>query len=211
MSKICFLMMSFLFLMFIGCGEDKAPACSELVWGGSASIVEDQIDINLKYSAGEMCENYNDYYEADLNATIEKIRKIKITLDRECHIDGLPNGTCPDFVPETIEFGEMHECRFGTPPDKNTNCVASPLLIAFRNAGFFESYFWSFMVTSDPSIHKGKDNPIESAFSAVKDEIITYGYFKDESFSKATIVFEWTENEEKIRIELDAIVEGMTD
>lgn len=204
-------MMSFLFLMFIGCGEDKAPACSELAWDGSASIVEDQIDVNLKYSAGEMCENYNDYYEADLNATIEKIRKIKITLDRECHLDGLPNGTCPEFVPEIIEFGEMHECRFGTPPDENTDCMPDPVKLSFSSNNFFESYNWLFLITSKPFIHIGKDNSLESAFSASKDEIITYGYFKDESFSKATIVFEWTENEEKIRIELDAIVEGMTD
>jgi hypothetical protein len=62
-------------LFLLGCGE--STACKDLVWEAPES---NQV-VGLRISAGDKCENYNDYYEGDLN----KIQEL-LLMNRTMHL-----------------------------------------------------------------------------------------------------------------------------
>ena len=113
-----------LFLFSVGCGDSNA--CKNLTWEAKEASTN---VVGLRISAGDKCENYNDYYDGDLNKIVKQIQSMKIVLNRRCveMIEGNePEETevdCPEFVPETIEFGEMVKCEFQTPPSSMSDCA----------------------------------------------------------------------------------------
>lgn len=198
-----------LFLFSASCGE--STACKNLTWEAKES--SNQV-VGLRISAGDKCENYNDYYEGDLNKIIEKIQKMKIVLNRHCYeiIEGENDPEevevdCPEFAPETIEFGEMVKCEFGTPPDSMTTCKADPLKLYFKNSGYFELILWNFMRVENPVLKEGSQEIGERAFSSSDNGISMIGYFNDDNLTSATIVFTWTEGTEEKTLEFSATVE----
>ncbi|MGI6394307.1 MAG: hypothetical protein ACOX2F_06210 [bacterium] len=197
-----------LFLFSAGCGE--STSCETLVWEAPES---NQV-VGLRISAGNKCENYNDYYKSDLKKVIKQIQSMKIVLDRKCY--GMIPGEndddemeveCPEFVSETIEFGEMVKCSFGTPPAPNTKCMADPLILYFKNSGYFELILWRFNRVENPVLKKGSQEIRERAFSSSDNGISMIGYFNDDNLTSATIVFTWTEETEEKILEFSAKVE----
>jgi|GEM_PF-2107685 len=197
--------------LFVACGEGEG-GCKALSWESSSSA--DSINIDLKSGAGNQCSNYSDYYDADLNQIIAKIQSMKFVLNRKCYeltsVDSDPEEievACPEFVPETIEFGEIVKCSFGTPPAENTSCLADPLKMAFKSEAFFEEIEWTFWTVESPEFGVGSNEIGKKAFGASKDGINISGYFKDDNLNIAGIVFKWNEDEVEKTLEFGATVE----
>lgn len=202
-----------LFIM-ISCGEKEDEGCKSLTWESSSSA--DSINIDLKSGAGDQCENYSDYYDADLNQIIAKIQSMKFVLNRKCYemttTDSDPEEVevvCPEFVPATIEFGELVSCSFGTPPAENMECSPSPLRLLFENEEFLSSVEWTFLNVKDPKFIFGSSDYMGNRmFSASRNDLyFMSGYFNDETLTSATIVFTWTEDEVEKTLEFGAVVE----
>ena len=195
-----------LFLFSASCGE--STACKDLVWEAPES---NQV-VGLRISAGNKCENYNDYYEGDLNKIIKQIQSMKIVLNRKCTevIEGNDpeevEVDCPEFVPETIEFGELTSCSFGTPPAENNNCMADPLRLSFESGIFSGKISWTFQIVSDLEFYYENSNNI-NGFGTYLDNKSMSGHFKDENLTIAEIVFTWTEGTEEKTLEFSATVE----
>ena len=203
-----------IFSVFVGCEED-IPPCASLVWEKSVSTEE--FYVGARYSARNMCENYSDYYDADLNELISKIQSMKFILRRECETDPIPpelpkSVDCPVFVPETIEFGELTECSFGTPQQGSedevaTNCNVPDLRLRFNVEGFSQTALWTFYNVDDPKFRMGKEYLLgRHSFDIFENKIFVAGYFKNENLTLSGIVFEWTEGTEEKRLEFEATV-----
>ncbi|HNW82148.1 MAG TPA: hypothetical protein PKG52_04575 [bacterium] len=195
-----------LLFLFYGCGE--SDSCKNLSW--EASSVADSSQISLKASAGSKCENYNDYYEGDLNQIITKIQSMKFIINKECYAesDGINDPQlvdCPDFVPETMEFGELVKCEFETPPDENTHCAFYGPELYFKGAEGGVVIRWGLLGDNNPQIQYAEKGG--SSFSYEKDDITVEGSFENETLTTATIVFTWTEDEVEKTLEFSAKVE----
>lgn len=189
----------------IGCGDG---GCRTLSWQSSSSA--DTGQFSLKTAAGSKCGNYSDYYDTDLSEIIAKIQSMKFVLNRKCYemtsIDSDPEEVeveCPEFIPETIEFGEMVRCSFGTPPDENTKCDSFGPELYFKS-NYSDEIRWILAGDNDPKLFYGAESDV---FKGMKDEIVISGHFNDESLTTATIVFTWTEDEEEKTLEFSAVVE----
>ena len=78
MNKIIIAAVMIFFL--IGCGEG---GCKDLSWESDGYTADTQV--SFKASAGEKCENYNDYWDGDLNKVIAQIQNMKFVLNRKCY------------------------------------------------------------------------------------------------------------------------------
>jgi len=192
-----------LFLFSAGCGE--STACKDLVWEAPES---NQV-VGLRISAGDKCENYNDYYEGDLNKIIKQIQSMKIVLNKKCYgmIPGENDADemevdCPEFVPETIEFGEMVKCTFQTPPNENTACKPYGPSLYFKSEDNIVR--WRLINMDNPRIIIDESS---SAFGYEVEGIKVSGSFEDDSMEEAMIKFTWTEGTEEKTLEFSATVE----
>ena len=83
----------------------------------------------MKYSAGNKCENINDYYDVsmeDMEGYVSKFIGKMFSLNDVCFDSDLESEIeCPDFIPESFKFGEMKGCKFTTPPGSNADCPAN--------------------------------------------------------------------------------------
>ena len=167
-------------IAFAGC-DSKAPPCKSMSWG-ETKIEETGFD--LKYSAGNQCENINDYWDIDIDEIVSKILKMEFIVDK-C-VEPVEDLTveCPEFVPETIKFNELTGCRFGTPPDEESLCLADPLDLYFSTDSFFETIHWTFDV----------ENEDETAIlaSRFENKLMTSYEFSLSDLS-ALIIYTWTE------------------
>lgn len=186
-------------LFFIACGEGEG--CKDLSWESDGYTADTQF--SLKASAGEKCENYNDYWDGDLNKVIAQIQSMKIILNRKCYemqsTDSDPEEVeiaCPEFVPETIEFGEMVKCEFATPPSSMTNCRSRGPALYFRNGE--KVVLWMLF---------GMDNPRIDTFQYEIDGVKVYGSFDDDSLTSGIVKLTWTEDEVEKTLEFSATVE----
>lgn len=192
-------------LFFIACSE--GDGCKDLSWESDGYTASSQV--SFKASAGEKCENYNDYYEGDLNQIITKIKKMKFVLNRKCYemtsIDSDPEEVeveCPEFVPETIEFSEMVKCEFGTPPNENTSCAPYGPVLYFKSGNNIVR--WGLIKMDNPRIIIDEsDYAFEYEINGVK----VGGSFEDASMEEAMIKFTWTEDEVEKTLEFTATVE----
>jgi hypothetical protein len=126
-----------------------------LSWGETSQVEDNRME--LKYSAGTRCGNIDDYWDIDIEELISTIQKMKFIKNSDCFQENTETGgdeavECPDFVPETIEFGEMTFCSFGTPPDSNEDCIPGPLGLRFHTDTFFDSVSWGFISMYDVDI-----------------------------------------------------------
>jgi hypothetical protein len=175
-----------------GC-NDKAPSCSTLSWG-ETNIEES--GFNLKYSAGNQCENINDYYDVssnDIKRVANSIVQLKLSLTSKCKQVDYENGEeveveCPEYVPETIEFGEINGCKFDTPPSENNDCLAGGLTIYTSSSSeYFEKIGWSFWPPE-----KINENTIPESFSSFReDDTSMVGTLSNDS----SALIEFTEEE----------------
>ena len=172
---------------------DKAPSCSTLSWG-ETKIEETGFD--LKYSAGEMCENISDYYDvsaSEIKRVGDVVKNIKLVLISKCTEDDEESGEkvevqCPAYVPESIEFGEIIGCKFDTPPSEKDDCLAGGLTFyTSSTAEFFEKAGWSFW----PPEKINESNIPESFFSFREDDTSMVGTFNNDS----SALVEFTEME----------------
>ncbi|HPS31552.1 MAG TPA: hypothetical protein PLZ43_14955 [bacterium] len=76
-SKIATGVFAMIFLL-VACG--KGEGCKALSWE-SDGYTANSSSISFKASAGDKCENYNDYYEGNLNKIIAKIQSMKFVLN----------------------------------------------------------------------------------------------------------------------------------
>jgi len=196
-----------LFLFSASCGE--STACKNLTWEAKES--SNQV-VGLRISAGDKCENYNDYYEGDLNKIIKQIQSMKIVLNRKCYgmIPGENDADemevdCPEFVPETIEFGELSKCKFETPPDENTNCTFYGPELYFIGSEENLIIRWGLLGDNNPQIQYTEKGG--NSFSYEKDDIIVEGSFENKTLTTVTIIFTWTEGTEEKTLEFSATVE----
>ncbi len=192
-----------LFLFSASCGE--STACKDLVWEAPES---NQV-VGLRISAGDKCENYNDYYEGDLNKIIKQIQSMKIVLNRKCYgmIPGENDADemevdCPEFVPETIEFGEMVKCTFQTPPSSMSNCEPYGPALYFKSEGSIVG--WQLIDMDNPRIIIDE---YSYAFGYEEEGVKVSGSFEDDSLEEAMIKFIWTEGTEEKTLEFSATVE----
>jgi hypothetical protein len=190
-----------LFLFSAGCDH----ACRNLTWEAKESSTN---TVGLRISAGDKCGNYNDYYEGDLNKIIKQIQSMKIVLNRKCTevIEGNdPEEVeidCPEFVPETIEFGEMVKCEFQTPPNENTDCKPYGPALYFKSEGSIVG--WQLIDMDNPRIIIDE---YSYAFEYEAEGVNVGGSFKDDSLEEAMIKFIWTEGTEEKTLEFSATVE----
>jgi len=190
-----------LFLFSASCGE--STACKRLTWEAKEASV-----LGLRISAGTKCENYNDYYEGDLNKIIKQIQSMKIVLNRKCIeiVEGNdPEDVevdCPEFVPETIEFGEMVKCEFQTPPSSMTSCKPYGPSLYFKSEDNIVR--WRLINMDNPRIIIDESS---SAFGYEVEGVKVSGSFEDDSLKEATIKFTWTEGTEEKTLEFIATVE----
>ena len=185
MSRNLIILMILAVVSFVfGC-NDKAPACSTLSWG-ETKVEETGFD--LKYSAGDQCENINDYWDVDIEDIIFKILKMKLMIDK-C-VESVADETvdCPEFVPESIEFNELTGCRFGTPPDEESLCLADPLDLYFSTDSFFETVHWTFNVENE--------DDTASFASRSGDKLMTSYEFSLSDLS-ALVIYTWSETSDE--------------
>ena len=197
-SKIMASVFAMVFLL-VACGEGEG--CKDLSWESNGYTAD--AHVSLKASAGEKCENYNDYYEGDLNQIIVKIQSMKIVLNRKCYeMQSTDSDSqeveieCPEFVPETIEFGELVKCEFATPPSSMTSCESRGPALYFRNGE--NVVLWMLF---------GMDNPRIDTFQYEIDGVKVRGSFEDASMEESNIKFTWTEDEVEKTLEFSAVVE----
>ena len=191
-----------LFLFFAGCDH----ACRNLTWEAKEASTD---AVGLRISAGDKCENYNDYYEGDLNKIIKQIQSMKIVLNRKCYgmIPGENDADemeveCPEFVPETIEFGEMVKCTFQTPPSSMSDCEPYGPAISFKSGENIIG--WQLIEMDNPRIIIDE---YDYAFGYEKEGVNVVGSFKDDSLKEAMIKFIWNEGTEEKTLEFSATVE----
>lgn len=181
MSKIKLLFLALMIFMFsVGC---KAPSCTALSWG-ETKVEETGFD--LRYSAGEMCDNISDYYDvsaSDIKRVATSISKLKLVLSSKCKQVDSESGEeveveCPAYVPESIEFGEIIGCKFDTPPSENDDCIPGGLTFyTSSTAEFSEKVGWSFW----PPEKINESNIPESFFSFREDDTSMVGTFSNDS------------------------------
>ena len=70
-SKIATVVFAMVFLL-TACGEGEG--CKDLSWESDGYTADSQF--SAKASAGEKCENYNDYWDGDLNKIIAQIQSM---------------------------------------------------------------------------------------------------------------------------------------
>jgi hypothetical protein len=169
-----------IFLIFAGC---KAPSCTTLSWE-EAKIEETGFDI--KYSAGKMCDNISDYYDIsskDIKRSGSAIEKLKMSLISTCIQTDEESGEdveveCPEYVFETIEFGNIIACKFDTPPSENEDCAPGGVTFHTTSTSeYFQRVGWSYL---PPAKIKESDVP-ESFFSFREDGVSMVGKFEDDS------------------------------
>jgi hypothetical protein len=167
-----------IFMFFTSC---KAPSCTTLSWE-EANIEETGFD--LKYSAGKMCDNISDYYDIsskDIKRSGSAIEKLKLTLISKCIQADEESGEdveveCPEYVFETIEFGNIIACKFDTPPSENEDCAPGGLTFHTTSTSeYFQRVGWSYL---PPDKIKESDVP-EGFFSFGEDDISMVGKFED--------------------------------
>jgi len=212
MSKITLLFSALMiFMFFTGC---KAPACTDLSWGETSQVEENIVE--MKYSAGEKCGNFNDYWDnVDVNDLIKKIQKMRfVKFIDGCIEENLETGDmetveCPEFIPETIEFGEVVGCKFDTPAGEETLCMAGPLTIFFETDTYFKTVYWEFDPKS-PEFYPPFMS-LENIYSSLNDDVLgkirMEGHFSDEALSKFIIRFSWYVGDELQNKDIDYSVE----
>lgn len=202
-------------MFFASCGEDEKIDCGKtLTWKA------EEESITLKAVAGEECSNYSDYYDADLNQIITKIQSMKFVLNRKCYemtaVDSDPEEVeveCPEFVPETIEFGELTECSFSTPQEipengASGNCNVPEMRLIFKVENTSQIADWTFYDVGNPSFKaENKYSLGRHSFDVFENEIFMAVYFRNEELTSAGVVFNWTEDEVEKTLEFSATVE----
>lgn len=192
-SKIVVGILAMVFLL-VACSEGEG--CKTLSWG-DAAYNNDQNIVEFKASAGSECGNYNDFYDADIDEIISKIKGMKfVILSKKCPYENpetgeIEEGECPDFIPETIKFGEIAGCSFGI-ADENSFCAASPLLISFKNESAFSVINWEFLV-NDPLFYR-EEYPHDLFYSDIYGKRMT-GKFDDDSLTVVRIEFTYNGDE----------------
>jgi hypothetical protein len=204
MNKIILLFSALMiFIFFTGC---KAPACSPLSWGETSQVEENIVE--MKYSAGDKGGSINDYWDnVDVNDLIKKIQKMRFVKNDTCKTQDYESGEdvefeCPEFVPETIEFGEVVGCRFDTPPGEETLCMAGPLEIFFTSNTYFDRIMWRFD-SDDPQMYKPGELEVGEFDILItsKDDNIMAGQFTDESKTSFRMRFLWKEEKEEEQVQ----------
>lgn len=196
-SKIVTVVFAVSFFL-IACGEEEG--CKTLSWGDAAYTDGNSV-VELKASAGNECGNYNDHYDADIDEIISKIKGMKfVILSKKCPYENpetgeVEEGECPDFIPETIEFGEIVGCSFGI-ADENSMCAAAPLLISFKIEGVFSVINWEFLV-NDPLFYR-EEGSHYLFYSDIYGKRMT-GDFDDDSLTFVRIEFTYN-GDEKINM-----------
>lgn len=125
--------------VFVGC--NNAPACTDMSWSGEAKA--DYFQPDVLYSAGDQCENYNDYFDEDINVLIDFMGSMRMVLDENdtCNVDGEWT-ECPEEVAREIEFKSLYSCQFSTPPDKNTDCDIGPIVLWYQDYTKYNDLRW---------------------------------------------------------------------
>lgn len=111
-------------------------------WGGEANAEYFQPDV--LYSAGAQCENYNDYFDQDINVLKDFIGSMKMVLDENetcSDYEGIEI-ECPEEVAREIEFKTMFLCQFSTPPDENTDCDIGPIILWYQDYTEYNDLRW---------------------------------------------------------------------
>jgi hypothetical protein len=190
MSKITLLFSALMiFIFFTGC---KAPACTDLSWGDTSQIKENGLE--MKFSAGTVCENISDYYNVtsnDIKRVASSLKSLKLLLKdtSKCTQINSESGIeeeveCPNYIPDIIEFGDIEGCKFDTPPDGNTDCEPGGLTFyTASSTEYFEKTGWSFF---PPEKINDSDIP-ERFFSFREDDTSMVGEFGENS--SATVKF----------------------
>ena len=109
---------------------------------------------------------------------------------------------CPEFVAETIEFGELVKCSFGTPTSSMTNCAPSEPVLYFKSGENIAR--WKLIKIENPRIVVDEQ---DYAFIYENGGVEVRGSFEDASLEKAIIKFTWTEDEVEKTLEFNATVE----
>lgn len=172
MNKIILLFWALMIFMFFnGC---KAPACSTLSWGETSQVKENGLEV--KFSAGTVCENISDYYDVTSNdikrvASSLKLLKLLLKDNSKCTQINSESGIeeeveCPNYIPDIIEFGDIEGCKFDTPPDENTDCEPGGLTFyTASSTEYFEKTGWSFFPPE-----KINDSDIPESFSSFRED-----------------------------------------
>lgn len=194
MNKIILLFSALMiFMFFTGC---KAPACTDLSWGETSQVEE---SVELKYSAGNKCENISDYWDVDINEIISKIEGAELVINKCVESVSDQEVECEEFIPEKIGFFEITGCRFETPPDSNTKCKASPLIIFSESDSDFKKISWSFNLENEGDVVE-----ISSLFDEKRLESLPFS-LSDKSM---LMIFKWTEHSnDNTEKELEMFVE----
>jgi hypothetical protein len=185
MSKKLMILIAFAIVLIWGC-ESKAPACTSLSWGEAAQV--DKNVVEMKYSAGTVCENISDYYDVtsnDIKRVAGSLKSLKLLLKAtsKCTQDNSESGIeeeveCPTYIPDIIEFGDIEGCKFDTPPDENTDCEPGGLTFyTASSTEYFEKVGWSFF---PPEKINDSDIP-ERFFSFREDDTSMVGTFGENS------------------------------
>ena len=196
MSRNLIILMILAVVAFVcGCGN-KAPSCSTLSWG-ETKVEETGFD--LKYSAGNQCENISDYYDVsseDIRRVADSIIQFKLSLVSKCKQVDYESGEeieveCPAYIPESIEFGEITGCKFDTPPSEKDDCLAGGLTFYTSSTSeYFERIGWSFF----PPEKINESTIPESFFSFREDDTSMVGTLTNDS--SASVEFTEMENTE---------------
>jgi hypothetical protein len=172
MNKITLLFSALMiFVFFNGC---KAPACSTLSWGETSQV--DKNVVEMKYSAGKVCENISDYYDVtsnDIKRVAGSLKSLKLLLKAtsKCTQNNSESGIeeeveCPNYIPDIIEFGDIEGCKFDAPPDENTDCEPGGLTFyTASSTEYFEKVGWSFFPPE-----KINDSDIPESFSSFRED-----------------------------------------
>ena len=181
-----------------GCGE--GGGCKTLSWGDTA-YTDDKNVLELKASAGNECGNYNDYYDADITEIISKIQGMKFVKNENCTRENAETGDieeyeCPDFIPETIEFGEITGCSFGI-TEGQALCMPEYLIIYSESSSSFNNIKWIFH-PGDPKFFIEYDDEWYVLSANIYGKTMT-AKFGNESLTIAILEFTYS-GDEKIAL-----------
>lgn len=139
MKRFFAVLLFVLSLIFAGCND--VPGCTDMSWSGEANA--DYFQPDVLYRAGNRCENYNDYFDEDINILKNFLGSMKMVLDENdtCHIDG-EWIDCPEEVAREIEFKSLSSCQFSTPPSKNTDCDIGPIILWYQDYTKYNDLRW---------------------------------------------------------------------
>jgi len=190
MKKLIGILFVISFASLIGCNE--VPGCSDMTWSGDANA--DYFQPDVLYSAGENCQNYNDYYDQDINLLLTGIQNMKIVLDDTCHKDGVETD-CPEDVVDVFEVGVLSNCQFTTPPQEGTDCAVGPINLIYKDNSVSENIIWECNSINET------DAVADCAFRYFADDFKVFSQFyyenRDEKDTSIVyITYKWENGEE---------------